>query len=334
MPGGLRWGLALALTFSGIPFAPGSDLLRESEVVAECDDWYAPSYEWLSNDRIFYLRVTATDYEGCLIQCGSPFERLAKGFNRKIEDKYVHYKLSPDRKWALIRHWEEGSPPSFRALTLDGTEEKSFPAEVGEPLDYTWLPNSTGFVVLEIADNLPFLTRYTLAGSKATRKERLALGEDDRSSQNATGPPARFLGFTPAGTALLASVPTRRGQAVEITEADIDGKQPPRSFQVEVAAIEFVAEVTLTQRGDRLAWLVQTVGPREARRTEVRASKRDGTEMVTLGGVERDVDAENPANIRWHPGGEYVSFIHHGKVYAADARLPHRPAQKPGASTN
>jgi hypothetical protein len=309
--------LAAAALFVCAPSAADNiDLIVQAEYVTECENWFAPSYEWLSQDRIFHLRQTDKSFAACIWQVGRLGDEMSDGFNRRTGSRSVAYKLSPDRSWALMLDGDETTPVRYRALSVDGTKERSLAFEGGEPIDFAWLPNSTEFIAVDVQLGKPFLSKYSLSASRPIWRKSLA---SDESPDGPSELPALLLGFTKPDRFVTCTLPTQRGQEVEICEFSLSGTEPPSVYRVEFEANAFPVEAELSPKGERIAWLVQTINI-SGKRTEMRLSAPDGSGMVTVGGVEKNVDAQNPSNLRWVPGGAYVSFTHRGALYAADIR--------------
>ena len=241
---------------------------------------------------------------------------------------------SPDGQWlltaAIDRSYHpqygmpfEGLPGKCVLVKLDGSQVITRPTTFRHEWQALWGPKSDSWVVANLGDFSPHITRWRLDANEPTT---VAIG-----SNRSFGPTPNILGFLDNNRLLLGSW----GRAVEMEVLDLrlPHDYHPRS-QISMPHNAQVVEIECSPRGDRLAWLLSfrpsTLAPLEMlpfihatpghTSGEVWISNMDGSDMHPLvTGAVSPERRSGPHFVRWTPDETKVSFVDDDTLYTIPA---------------
>jgi GlpG protein len=322
------------------------DLMQQAVQIGPADDERNETYFWISSGELLVLkpaeegahyqafRLPATGALSPLTAFNDNYREKLQGVAMRVmhEDEppeTVYHPpacaLSPDGTWFLWRAGGNAIFSSWIAATLDGARHLTWTeakAKIGTT-DACWLPGSCGWVELvQGYDERKRAYHFTLA-----RVHSLDDPHESRGVRLTGMPGGLLLGVSREQRLLTYNYEMQTAtDRISLFEAGLDAAAgAARRSVVRMPRKGHLWEVTLSPRGDRLAWVIGDEYPIRSPRPlySLWVSDLRGEEMRPVGQTAARFRKANgrehyswPREVRWTPDERRLSFAFDGGLYA------------------
>ena len=239
-------------------------------------------------------------------------------------------RLSPNGRWALtILLWPARGGDIYFMERTDGKRQLRYRHAAPQSLsEIAWTPDDKKMVELNIGGSGGAQLRiYPLDKPAVIVPVDMAI----------TDAPT-LLGILPNNHAVAAVVmafhpDAPHNKTAKLYDFPLEGGAPLRTYTVvkPYGQNSHDMEAALSPRGDRIAWLFlndhkppfynalrrvyNALGVRPSTTVGIWISKPDGSDMRALGSVSLKAGEGMPADLRWIPSGDHLSFLYNGGLY-------------------
>jgi hypothetical protein len=300
-------------------------------------------YFWRDDHTLLFLRRAPdqTVFHAVLVDVATGQQTLPEEFNAKHSalmqgrpmivtiqgspKQEKHYRpptaaLSPDGKWLLWRNFPFAQSP-WIAATFDGQQQQWTPgsdpaSEIADlPNHAFWMPDGTRWVELvsRYADggySIHLAHEYRISDAVRVRTVGISGLQDGLS-----------VGIRQDGMVVMHHPHYHRREPVRQLNLSLVSLGADRavaqSLNVPVPVCNAVIDITLSPKGDRLAWILQQRRERPWLYT-LYVADADGAHARPVASAE-DVKTDDghswPRSVRWLPDGKQVSFVYKGVIH-------------------
>jgi len=330
---------------AGSPAAP--NLMQTAHKTGAVSDSVNESYSWRDDHTLLFLRRAPdkTVFHLVLVDARTGRETLPQAFNNKNSPLMeggrmkmtfpgspggsMQYMpptaaMSPNGKWLLWSSLPFPVPSGRKqwiASTLNG-QQQTWPLDsdpgssVGfVPTDALWMPDSKHWVELvrrykDRAYSFPLAHEYELGKSVPVRTVLV--------SGLADGLP---VGVRQDGIVVMHTSARNTGRPIQQLTLSLVGLKAATAtvqiLNVSIPVSSSVSDVTLSPKGDRLAWIVNKDRIPTGLHT-LYVADADGGHARAVGsaaGVRLGNRFSWPRGLRWLPDGKHVSFVYKNAIY-------------------